>query len=147
MLYDWLRALHIIAVIAWMAGLMMLPRLYVYHFKAEAGSVFDATLIEAERRLVTIILNPALFLVWGMGLSLLFYGETNNRYGWPFEPWLWAKLVLVVGLSGVHGMLTAARRRFAAGDRPKSERYWRILNEVPMIIAIGVVILAVVEPR
>lgn len=147
MLYDWLRAFHIIAVIAWMAGLMMLPRLYVYHFKAERGSSFDQTMIDAERRLVSIILNPAMILVWALGLGLIVYGEVNNRYPWPFDLWLWAKLALVLGLSGIHGMMTAARRKFAAGERPKTERYWRMLNEVPMIIAIAVVLLAVLEPR
>jgi putative membrane protein len=145
--YDLLRALHIISVIAWIAGLMMLPRLFVYHFSAAPGSEWDERLAKAEARLVSIVMNPAFVLAWLFGGSLIWLGLSQGRYPWPFDLWLWAKLALVVSLSVVHHIYTVARKKFAKGERPKTERYWRMMNEIPFLIVILVVLLATLEPR
>ncbi len=147
MSYDLLRGLHIIAVMAWMAGMMMLPRLFVYHFSAEPGSEWDARLIKSEERLLRIIINPAMVLALLFGGILIWQGLTLGRYPWPFEAWMWGKLACVTGLFGLHGVFSGARRQFARGERPKTERYWRIMNEAPFILAIIIVLLATVEPR
>ena len=147
MSYDLLRGLHIIAVIAWMAGMMMLPRLYVYHFSAEPGSDWDARLIKSEDRLLRIIINPAMVLALLFGGILIWQGLTLGRYPWPFDLWLWGKLVCVLGLFGLHGVFAVARRKFAEGQRPRTEKYWRMINEIPMVLAIIIVLLATLEPR
>ena len=147
MSYDLLRALHIIAVIAWVAGLMMLPRLFVYHFSAAPGDDWDDRLKKAEGRLMRIIMDPALLLALIFGSVLIWQGLTLGRYPWPFDLWLWGKLGAVIALIGVHHMLAVSVKKFARGDRPKTERYWRMMNEVPFVLVIIIVLLAVLEPR
>lgn len=141
-IYNLSRALHIIAVIAWMAGMLMLPRLYAYQTEAIPGGELDKKMTEAARRLRTLILTPAMVAAWGFGLFLLFqYNATAGIKGW-----LWAKLALVTALSAVHGYYVSQGRKLAAGQRPLSSKTWRLLNEVPFIIAIPVVLLATIEP-
>ncbi|MET0547574.1 MAG: CopD family protein [Caulobacterales bacterium] len=147
MLYDLLRGLHLIAVIAWIAGMLMLPRYFVHHFSAPPGSEWDERLKSSEARLLRIIINPAMTLALIFGGILIWQGLQQGRYPWPFDLWLWAKLVLVTALFGLHGIFSAARRKFAQGERPKTERYWRMMNEAPFILAILIVLLATVEPR
>lgn len=141
--YDLLRALHIIAAIAWMAGLLYLPRLFVYHTQATPGSETSETFKVMERRLLKIIMNPAMIATWLLGL-LMFYAA----YWDSFEtvPWLHVKLLLVVLLTGVHHILGRHVKTFAADKNEKSTKYFRILNEVPTIIMIAVVLLAVMKP-
>jgi len=139
-MYQWLVALHIIAVIAWMAGMLYLPRLFVYHCAADPGSMQSETFKVMERRLLKAIINPAMIVTWVLGLWLAYRG------GWFAAHWLQVKLVLVLGMSGVHGILAKYVREFAADKRRKSEKFFRILNEVPTILMILIVILAVVKP-
>ena len=138
--YPWLKALHVIAVIAWMAGMLYLPRLFVYHCASPAGSVLSETFKVMERRLLKAIMNPAMIVSWVLGLWL------GWRSGYYVSGWLQAKVVLVLMLSGVHGFFVHCVRDFAADQNRHSARFYRIINEVPTILMIGIVILAVVKP-
>ena len=140
--YDLLRGLHIIAVIAWMAGMLYLPRLYVYHTRATPGSEMDATFQEMEGKLLRIIMTPAIGATWLFGL-LLIGANTGLRGGdwsWLLQPWMIVKLVLVFAMSGWHGFLSKARKQFAAGANTRSEKFWRMSNELPFIGAIIIVL-------
>ena len=139
-MYQWLLALHIIAVIAWMAGMLYLPRLFVYHCDADVGSIQSETFKVMERRLLKAIINPAMIAAWLLGLWLAWQG------GWFKAPWLHVKLALVIGMSGVHGILSKYVREFAADRRRKSQKFFRILNEVPTVLMILIVVLVVVKP-
>jgi putative membrane protein len=139
---NWMRALHIISVIAWMAGLLMLPRFYAYQSGAELGGELDRKMIDAAGKLQKIIMTPSMLLTWAFGLLIL---ATSNWIQLSMG-WFHVKLALVIGLSGLYGYLVAEGRRLAKGERRRSEKFWRMLNEVPFLIAIAVVIMAVVEP-
>jgi len=139
-LYLWLKAVHVVAVIAWMAGMLYLPRLFVYHCDAEAGSKQSETFKVMERRLLTVIINPAMIVAWVLGLWLAYDG------GWLSAPWLYAKLALVVALSGLHGFYARWTAAFGADRNPHSQKFYRIINEVPTILMIGIVILVIVKP-
>ena len=145
MLYAWIKAFHIIAVIAWMAGMLYLPRLFVYHCAAEKGSVQSETFKVMERRLLRAIINPAMIATWLLGLTLAWMGP-DSRYGWFDSPWLQAKLVLVLALSALHGLFAHWTRAFAADANRHSPKFYRIINEVPTLLMIFIVILAVVKP-
>ena len=140
MLYNWLLALHIIAVIAWMAGMLYLPRLYVYHARAPKGSELSETFKVMERRLLRGIINPAMIAAWLLGLTLAWQG---NHWA---EHWFHAKLTLLVGMQIVHAGLARWRRAFANDANVHSDRFYRFINEVPTLLLIGIVILAVVKP-
>jgi putative membrane protein len=144
-MYAWIKAFHIIAVIAWMAGMLYLPRLFVYHCAAEKGSVQSETFKVMERRLLRAIINPAMIATWALGLWLAWHGP-DSRYGWFASGWLGTKLVLVLALSGLHGFFARWVRDFAADANRRSQRFYRIINEVPTILMIAIVILAVVKP-
>ncbi|WP_333587225.1 CopD family protein [Phenylobacterium sp.] len=146
--YDLLRGLHIIAVIAWMAGMLYLPRLYAYHTEtAPPGSEFDAHFQVWEQKLLRIIINPAMVATWLLGLSLIFFHVHSAGRGWGFllQPWMITKLALVVALSGWHGFLAGARKKFVAGARPRSAKFWRMTNEIPFLIAVGAVLAVTLE--
>ena len=145
MTYQWIKAFHIIAVIAWMAGMLYLPRLFVYHCAAEQGSVQSETFKVMERRLLRAIMNPAMMATWLLGLWLAWLGP-DSRYGWFASPWLQAKILLVLVLSAMHGMLARWVKDFGAGRNRHSQRFYRIINEVPTILMIGIVLLAVLKP-
>ena len=138
--YPWVKAAHLIFVIFWMAGLFMLPRFFIYHQEAAAGSPEDGKWIERERRLIRIILNPSLLIVWALGLALALHVGAFS------QPWFHAKLLLVVGLSGYHGWMAGYARKLAGGRRTMSDKRVRLLNEVPGIAAALIVILAIVRP-
>ena len=140
MLYLWLKAFHVIAVIAWMAGMLYLPRLFVYHCQAEKGSVQSETFKVMERRLLKAIINPAMIAAWVLGLYLAWDG------GWFRSGWLHGKLALVLAMSAVHGLYARWVRDFAADRNTRPARYYRILNEVPTVLMIGIVILVIVKP-
>ncbi len=143
--YDLLRGLHILAVIAWMAGLLYLPRLYAYHAAAAIGSEMDATFQVMELKLLRIIMTPAMLasLVFGLGLIL---ADSEIR-GWDFslKPWMLVKLSGVVFLLGWHGFLASARRAFAEGRNQRSAKFWRMTNELPFIAAIIMVLSVTLE--
>ncbi|HVO01201.1 MAG TPA: protoporphyrinogen oxidase HemJ [Candidatus Cybelea sp.] len=140
MLYSWILAAHIIAVIAWMAGMLYLPRLYVYHARAVKGSELSETLKVMERRLLRGIINPAMIAAWALGVTLAFRGEH-----WR-EGWLHGKLALLLGMQLIHAALARWRRAFAEDRNIHSDRFYRVMNEVPTLLLIGIVILAVVKP-
>ena len=138
--YLWAKAIHVIAVISWMAGMLYLPRLFVYHTDAEKGSVQSETFKVMERRLLRGIINPAMTFSWVFGLWLAWRG-----FGFQ-GGWLHAKLAAVLVLSGMHGYLSVAVRAFAEDRNTKPARHWRIVNEVPTALMIIIVILVIVKP-
>jgi putative membrane protein len=144
-MYEWIKAIHIIAVIAWMAGMLYLPRLFVYHCAAETGSVQSETFKMMERRLLRAIINPAMIATWVFGLWLAWLGP-DSRYGWFASGWLWAKIILVLGLSAVHGLLARWMKDFAHDRNRHSQRFYRIINELPTILMILIVLLVVLKP-
>jgi protoporphyrinogen IX oxidase len=139
-LYPWVKAIHVVAVISWMAGMLYLPRLFVYHCEAPAGSPQSETFKTMERRLLKAIINPAMGVAWVLGLWLAWYGF-GFRGGW-----LHAKLALVVGLSALHGQMARWVREFAEDRNRRPARFYRIVNEVPTALMIGIVILVIVKP-
>jgi putative membrane protein len=140
MLYLWLKAFHVIAVIAWMAGMLYLPRLFVYHSETPKGSIQSETFKIMERRLLKAIINPAMIVTWVLGLYLVWDG------GWYKSGWLHTKVLLVVILSGLHGVYVRRLKDFAADKNTRPAKYYRILNEVPTVLMIGIVILVIVKP-
>lgn len=138
--YNWVKAFHVIAIISWMAGMLYLPRLFVYHVDAPPGSQQSETFKVMERRLLRAIINPAMIVSWVLGLWLMWRGN------WFSAGWMHGKLLLVLGLSAAHGYLSAAVRAFAEDRNTKPSRHWRIVNEVPTLLMIGIVILVIVKP-
>jgi protoporphyrinogen IX oxidase len=144
-LYPWLKAFHIIAVIAWMAGMLYLPRLFAYHCAAEIGSIQSETFKVMERRLLRLIINPAMLATWVLGLSLAWLGP-DSRFGWFNAGWLQAKIALVLVLSAVHGLFARWFKDFAADRNRHSQKFYRIINEVPTVLMILIVLLVVLKP-
>jgi putative membrane protein len=136
----WVKALHIIAVIAWMAGMLYLPRLFVYHADAAKGSALSETFKLMERRLLNGIINPSMILVFITGIALAVLT------GYWRAPWLQAKLVLVLGLGGLDGYFARCVRAFAADANVRPAGFYRVLNEIPTLVMVLVVILVVVKP-
>ena len=137
--FNLVRGLHILSVIAFMAGMLYLPRLFVYHSKATPGSEMHETFTVMERRLLRGIINPASIATALFGLGLIL-ADAQIR-GWSFlvEPWMATKLVALVGLYGFHGFLSASRKKFEKGEYPRSEKFWRMVNEIPFVLAIVIV--------
>ena len=140
MLYLWIKALHVIAVISWMAALLYLPRLLVYHAEAERDSKQSETFKLMERRLLRVIATPAMLVAWISGLWL------GYQTGLFTVGWLQAKLLAVVALSAVHGINAKWVKDFARDERRRSARFYRIANEVPTILMIVIVALVIVKP-
>ena len=138
--YLWLKALHILAVIAWMAGMLYLPRLFVYHASVPVGSAQSETFKVMERRLLRAIMTPALVVVWATGLWLAIWGQFFT------SGWLHAKLLLVLLMSGLHGYSAVLLRQFAENRNSRSSTYYRVFNEMPTLLLIGIVILVAVKP-
>lgn len=139
-MYEWVKAFHIIAVIAWMAGMLYLPRLFVYHCGAEPGSRQSETFKVMERRLLRVIINPAMILSWLLGLWLVWRG------GFLSAGWLHVKLFLALLLSGLSGAFARWVRDFGADRNHRTEKFYRFMNELPTLLMIGIVILVVVKP-
>ena len=138
--YVWIKAFHVIAVIAWMAGLLYLPRLFVYHAAAKPGSELSETLKVMERRLLRGIMNPAFVAVWVLGGLLLFLQD------WRHEGWLHVKLACVALLSLLHHMFALWRKDFAADRNRRPPRFYRIANEIPTLLLIVIVVMVIVRP-
>lgn len=142
-LYPWIKAFHVIALIAWMAGMLYLPRLFVYHASLAPGpgsAAQSATFKVMERRLLKAIMNPAMIVTWVLGLTLAW---TSGAY---VTAWLQAKFVLVLAMTGIHGWLARMVKDFAADRNSRGHRFYRVLNEVPTLLMIAIVILVVVKP-
>ncbi len=138
-----IMALHIISFISWMAGMLYLPRLFVYHTTAEAGSQMSETFKIMERRLLRAIIDPAMIATWVFGILLLW----SQGFAQLAQGWMMAKLVCVLVLSGVHGMYAGDVRRFANDLNKRSQKYFRVLNEVPTLLMIFIVVLVIVVGR
>lgn len=137
--YLLIKAFHLIAVIFWMAGLLYLPRLFVYHSAAEIGGELEAKMEEAERLLLRIIMNPAMIVAFVLGLILIGYNV-------PTPLWLVVKILLAFSLIAYHGFLAKTRKGFLDGGRPRSEKFFRRINEIPALVTIAIVVLAIVKP-
>lgn len=138
--YLWIKALHIVAVIAWMAGMLYLPRLFVYHCAASPGSDQSETFKIMERRLLRAIMNPAMIVVWISGPLLVYLG------GLWAEPWLWLKITFVLVMTGLHHAFGQWRKAFEADRNTKSGKFFRVVNEAPTLALIAIVIFVVVKP-
>jgi protoporphyrinogen IX oxidase len=138
--YLWAKAIHLILVIFWMAALFMLPRFYAYHTGYDRGSTEDMAWQERERRLLRIIMNPAMIGSWIFGLMLI------ANIGFAGNGWLHLKLLLVLGMSGYHGVLSRWRKDFVAGRNTRSSKFYRLMNEIPTLMTIPIVILVIVKP-
>ena len=138
--YLWVKALHIIAVIAWMAGMLYLPRLFIYHCAAAPGSVQSETFKIMERRLLRAIINPAMIAAWIFGLMLVAHLDVWSA------PWMSAKFALLLAMTAIHGAFARWRRHFANDANRHTARFYRFMNEVPTVLLIGIVILVVVRP-
>lgn len=140
--YLWTKSFHLIAVMAWMAGLFYLPRLYVYHSDIPTGGIESARFMKMERLLLRAIMNPAMIATWLFGLLLVL---TPGAVSWT-AGWWHLKLLSVLLMTGFHMHLARARREFAEEKRLRNQRYWRIVNEVPTILMIIIVIAVIVKP-
>ena len=138
--YLWVKAVHVIAIISWMAGMLYLPRLFIYHCDAAAGSVQSETFKVMERRLLTIIVNPAMIVAWVLGLWL------GWKAGFFSQGWFVVKLAAALALSAVHGYFSVAVRAFAEDRNTVSARHWRMINELPTVLMIAIVVLVIVKP-
>jgi putative membrane protein len=139
-MYEWVKAFHIIAVIAWMSGMLYLPRLFVYHCDAAVGSVQSETFKVMERRLLRAIINPAMIAVWVLGLWMAWEAP------WYDELWLQLKVLLVIVMSGLHGFFSRCVKDFAADKNTRSKKFYRVINEVPAVLMVLIVILVVIKP-
>jgi putative membrane protein len=139
-MYEWIKALHVLAVISWMAGILYLPRLFVYHAAASVGSDRSETFKVMERRLLKAIMTPAMLVSWAAGLWIAL------AYDMAAQGWFHAKLLLVVGLTACHGYLARCVKVFAADSNHRTERFYRVLNEVPTLLMVGIVIFVIVKP-
>lgn len=138
---PWIKALHVISVIAWMAGLLYLPRLYVYHAGAEKGSVQSETFKVMERRLYRGITTPAMIATWVFGLLML---GIDHAIWWGIWPWIKAAMVLL--MTGLHGFYGRIRRDFAEDRNTRSHKFFRAINEIPFVLALVIVIMVIVKP-
>lgn len=142
-LYPWLKAAHVISMVAWMAGLFYLPRLFVYHAEtAETGSQLDETFRVMEARLMRVIMRPAMIATWIFGLALLVSGAVDFRN----DLWIYPKLIAVVALTGFHEWLAGRQRDFATGQNRVSGRSYRIANELPTLALVIIVVMVIVRP-
>lgn len=139
--YYWLLSLHIISVISWMAGMFYLPRLFVYHTRLEIGSDASEMFKEMERKLMRIIINPAMTASWIFGLAMSF-----GQDSWHAGGWFYVKFLAVLILSGFHGFLSRWRKDFERDENKHSEKYFRMMNEVPTILMIIVVFMVILKP-
>ena len=140
-MYEWVKAGHVIAVIAWMAGMLYLPRLFVYHSVTAPGTEQSETFKIMERRLLKGIINPAMIATFVFGLWMIHMGAVDWSQGWP-----WLKAAFVIGLTACHGILVRHTKNFAVDANTKPQRYFRIINEVPTVLMIGIVIAVIVRP-
>lgn len=140
-LYSWVKAFHVVSVIAWMAGMLYLPRLFVYHCQVAPDSEAAGKFVVMERKLLRAIINPAMGATWILGITMIVMNTALLEQGW-----LHVKLACVIILSAIHGFLSARRKDFEAGKNTRSERFYRIINEVPALLMVIIVIMVIVRP-
>lgn len=140
-IYPWIKAFHITMVIAWMAAMMYLPRLFIYHHQATAGGEAETFFVQMERRLLKGIMTPSMIAVWLAAFLMMAANPGLIQSGW-----FHVKLAGVLGITGIHGFYVGSQRKFAAGERPKTEKFWRLINEAPFLLLIVVVIMVIVKP-
>lgn len=141
--YPWTKSLHLMSIIAWMAAMLYLPRLFVYHAESQIGSEQSETFKVMERRLARAIMTPSMIAAWVFGLTLL---ATPGIVDWSSDFWMHAKLLAVIVMSGIHGFLIGRMKAFAADRNTYSARFYRVINEVPAVLMVAVVILVIVRP-
>lgn len=139
--YDWLKVIHLVAVIAWMCALMYLPRLFINHHQASSGGEAESFFINMERRLLKGIMTPAMIAVWILGILLLI---ANPDY--LSAPWFIIKALFVLGITICHGFYAGAVKKFATGERPRTEKFWRMINEVPFLFMFIIVVMVLIKP-
>lgn len=139
--YPWIKAAHLIAVIAWMAGMMYLPRLFVYHHQSEKGGEAERMFVGMQRRLLKGIINPSMIAVWALGILMLIANPSILSAGW-----FHVKFAVVIAISAIHGFYASSRRKFETGERPRTEKFWRMMNEAPFLALIVIVIMVIVKP-
>ncbi|MCL2715260.1 MAG: protoporphyrinogen oxidase HemJ [Alphaproteobacteria bacterium] len=144
--YNWIKAFHVMAVIAWMAGMFYLPRLFVYHCEAEIGSKQSETFKVMERRLMKAIINPAIVVTWVLGLYLAWKSDYLTWEGFRLHHWFHVKFLAAFAMAGVHGFLSLWRRDFARDQNRHSQKFYRIINEVPTVLMVVIVIMVIVKP-
>ncbi|MGE0409546.1 MAG: CopD family protein [Amphiplicatus sp.] len=140
-IYPWIKAFHLAAVIAWIAGMMYLPRLFVYHHQAAKGGEAEGYFTAMERRLLKGIVNPAMIAVWLLG-GLMIYANP----GLLGAPWFLVKLASAIAISAIHGLYAGAQKQFARGERPRTQTFWRIANEAPFLLVVVIAIMVIVRP-
>ena len=140
-IYPWLKGFHIAAVIFWMAGMLYLPRLFVYHHQAQPEGELEGALLIQERNLLKIIINPSMIAVWLLAILMMVANPTLFTQGW-----FHVKLTLVIILSGIHGFYASSQKKFVKGERPRTEKFWRFMNEGPAILVLIIAPLAIVKP-
>lgn len=138
--YQWIKALHVMSVIAWMAGMFYLPRLFVYHADAEPGSKMSETFKVMERRLLRVIMNPAMIATWVFGLWLLYLSEAWREY------WMMAKIALILAMTVLHHLYALWRKDFDADRNTRPARFYRVANEAPTLLMMVIVVLVIVQP-
>jgi putative membrane protein len=138
--YLWIKAFHIISVIMWMAGMLYLPRLFVYHCETTPGSAESERFKVMEKKLLRVIINPAMIATWLFGLTLVWLTRADQQH------WFQIKFILVLVMSGIHGFYAGAVRRFGNDANTRPQRFYRMINEVPALLIVAIVILAVVKP-
>lgn len=141
MLYLWVKALHVLSVIAWMAGMFYLPRLFVYHTQVARGSEAAQKFMVMEEKLLRVIMNPAMIATWVFGIALVTIDP-----GLLSQGWLHTKLLAVLGMTGLHMAFARWRRQLAAGTSDRSERFFRLINEAPTLLLVVIVVMVVVKP-
>ena len=140
-IYPWIKAFHIVAIIAWIAGMMYLPRLFVYHHQSEKGGEAERFFLQMERRLLKGIINPSMIAAWILGLAMV--AANPALLG---EPWFLVKLASAIAISAIHGLYAGAQKRFEKGERPRTEKFWRMINEVPFLLVVVIAVMVIVRP-
>ena len=139
--HNAVQALHVLSIVAWMAAMLYLPRLFVYHHEASAGGEAEAMLIRAQRLLLKRIMTPAMLATWAFGIALI-----AMQPAWANDVWFLVKITAVLAMTGLHGFYAKARKGFEAGERPRTERFWRVMNEAPFVLLAVIVFMVLLKP-
>ncbi|MEM9838394.1 MAG: protoporphyrinogen oxidase HemJ [Pseudomonadota bacterium] len=139
--YNWIKALHVVAFVAWMAGIFYLPRLFIYHFQAEPDGEAAGLFVTMQRNLIKVIMTPAMIATWIFGLLMVGMQPTFGNDGWFL-----IKFAAVIAMSGFHGFYVAQAKKFAAGTLPRTEKFWRMVNEIPVLLLVLIAFMVILKP-